>query len=192
VEVTGQFEVPGISDAGVEFTNPHDIELSYTFSPSGTWTIDKNNPSLQACGPGGIKSFPAPVQEVLQSFFNPVLSSLKQPNSIPFALLAISKTTGAVTEVTTDTKIVLKPKETLTFILNDLYWGSGDNIGAIPVKWLAQQGIKQEFEVKAKENSVSGATLLNTGITVSPGDILVGAPQQYLVRGNPERRRNKC
>lgn len=169
----GQFEVQGISDAGVEFTNDRDIELSYTFSPSGTWTPDKNNPALAGCGPGGVKSLPVPVQEGLQSFLPQVVSYLKYPKNTPFALLAVSKTTGAVTEVATDTKIVLKPKETLTFILNDLSWGYPDNTGAITVKWSSQEGIKKEFEVKAKENSVTGGTPLNTGIAVAPGDILV-------------------
>jgi hypothetical protein len=194
VATAGQFEVQGISEAGVEFTNDQNIELSYTFSPSGTWTPDKNNAALAGCGPGGVKSLPVPVQEGLQSFLPQVVSYLKYPKNTPFALLAVSKTTGAVTEVATDTKIVLKPKETLIFILNDLSWGYADNSGAITVKWSAQQGVKKEFEVKAKENSVTGGTPLKTGIAVAPGDILVVnvPPNQswFLVTGQEDAEAN--
>lgn len=34
--LTGQFEVPGNSDAGIQFTNTQSSEVAHTFTASGT------------------------------------------------------------------------------------------------------------------------------------------------------------
>lgn len=61
--LTGQFEVPGNSDTGIQFTNTQGAEVAYTFSASVTPASDVSNPSLQACTAEGFSSLHPQIQE---------------------------------------------------------------------------------------------------------------------------------
>jgi hypothetical protein len=54
--LTGFFEVPATSDTGIEFPNPENTEVSYTFTPEGTYLSDVSNPNLQGCTAEGFPS----------------------------------------------------------------------------------------------------------------------------------------
>lgn len=133
-----KLEVPGTSEAGVEFTNTQSVEVSYTFTPSGTWTPNINNPSLSGCSAAGINSYPPEIKQAIFDACPPLAQYMKYPNNTPFALLAINKATGAVVaEVSQATTLALKPGETLIFVLNDMWGGYADNSGSITVNWSA-------------------------------------------------------
>lgn len=134
-----KFEVPSTSEPGVEFTNTQTVETSYTFTPSGTWTPDTNNPSLSGCTAAGVNGFSPEIQQGILDFVPGGLGQyMKYPNNTPFALLAINKATGAViAEVSQATTLSLKPGETLVFVLNDTWGGYSDNSGSITVNWSA-------------------------------------------------------
>ncbi|MFB2975484.1 hypothetical protein [Microseira sp. BLCC-F43] len=134
LETKGQFEVPTNSDIGVEFSNTQTKEVSYTFTPSGTW---KPKGDIPDCTASGLKGFPPEIQAALKESLKEFQQYLKYPNNTEFALLAVNKTTGVVTEVGTATTIVLKPGETLVFLVNDYKPNYGDNIGTLTVNWSA-------------------------------------------------------
>lgn len=106
-----KFEVPGTSEAGIEFTNTQTTEASYIFTPSGTWTPNVNNPSLSGCTAAGVSGFPPEIQQgILDVVPGGLGQYMRYPNYTPFALLAINKATGAVVaEVLQATTIPLKP-----------------------------------------------------------------------------------
>ncbi|WP_026098087.1 LamG domain-containing protein [Kamptonema formosum] len=133
--LTGQFEVPVSSDTGTEFTNSQSTEVAYTFSASGTWTPDKNNPSLEGCTAEGFPSLNPYVQAWYQQNLPAFGSWTKYSGQTPYALVAESKTTGAVTEVGKKATIVLQPGETLRFVVNDWTWDYGNNSGSLKVSW---------------------------------------------------------
>jgi hypothetical protein len=132
---TKTFEVPGTLEAGIEFTNNQSTEASYTFTPSGTWTPNVNNPSLSGCTAAGVKGYPPEIQKgILDVVPGGLGQYMKYPNNTPFALLAVNKATGeVVAEVSAATTISLKPGETLVFVLNDMWGGYQDNSGTIAV-----------------------------------------------------------
>ncbi|WP_017715114.1 LamG domain-containing protein [Kamptonema formosum] len=134
----GQFEVPATSEAGVEFSNTQSAEVSYTFTPTGTWTPNANNPSLSGCTAAGVTSYPPEIQKgILDVVPGGLGQYMKYPKNTPFALLAVNKATGAaVAEVGKQTTIPVKPGETLVFVVNDVpAAGYSDNTGSITVKW---------------------------------------------------------
>ncbi|MBW4491614.1 MAG: LamG domain-containing protein [Oscillatoria princeps RMCB-10] len=133
--LTGQFEVPSTSETGTDFTNTQSTEVVYTFSASGTWTPDVNNPSLQQCGTEGLASLDPAVQAALTQGWPDLPKYMKYPNNTPFALVAENLKTGATTTVGKKATIVLKPGETLRFVLNDVSWGYPDNKGSVKVSW---------------------------------------------------------
>lgn len=120
---TGEFKVPSNSETGVEFTNTQTTEVSYKFTPSGTWKPGRDIPEYTA---EGFKGMGAELEK-----------SLKYPNNKAFSLVAVNKKTGAVTEVGTQTTIVVKPGETLVFMVNDFPPHYEDNTGTLTVKWSA-------------------------------------------------------
>ncbi len=117
----GQIEIPCNSDTGVEFTNTEGSDVTFKFTPSSNeFKVASYDVKPTAAG---IKDFP-------------YKSVMKYPNNTSFALLAVSKQTGAVlAEVGQETTLVLKPGETVIFILNDGPQYYSDNIGSITVKW---------------------------------------------------------
>ncbi|MBW4495927.1 MAG: LamG domain-containing protein [Oscillatoria princeps RMCB-10] len=135
--LTGQFEVPGNSDTGVEFTNPQTAELAYTFSTSGTWASDVSNPSLQACTAEGFSSLHPQIQEGIKAGWPDFGKYMKYTSSNPYGLVAENLKTGAVINVGKKATVVLKPGETLRFVLNDYSWDYGNNSGSISVNWSA-------------------------------------------------------
>jgi hypothetical protein len=132
-----KFEVPGTSEAGVEFTNTRSTEVTYTFTSTGTWTPNINNPDLSGCTAAGVKGYPPEIQKgILDVVPGGLGQYMKYPNNTPFALLAVNKATGAVVaEVGKQTTIPVKPGETLIFVLNDMWGGYSDNSGTITVNW---------------------------------------------------------
>ncbi|MBW4493150.1 MAG: LamG domain-containing protein [Oscillatoria princeps RMCB-10] len=133
--ITGQFEVPVTSDTGIDFTNSQSGPVAYTFSASGTWMPDKNNPAFQGCTAEGFPSLNSAVQAYFTQNLPGFSSWTKYPGKTPYALLAENKATGEVTEVGKKATIVLKPGETLRFVLNDWSWDYGNNSGSIKVAW---------------------------------------------------------
>ncbi|MEY3868438.1 MAG: hypothetical protein RLZZ338_2329 [Cyanobacteriota bacterium] len=116
----GQLEIPCNSDTGVEFTNDQSKDVTFKFTPSGSFSVAEFLPD---CTAAGIKDFK--YQGVM-----------KYPNNTSFALLAVNKQTGAVVaEVGEETTLVMKPGETLIFILNDVPGCYYDNTSTITVKW---------------------------------------------------------
>jgi hypothetical protein len=131
---TGQFQVPTNSVTGFEFTNKLTKEATYKFTPSGTW---KPKADIPDCTAAGLKGFAPEIQTPLSEALKQFQENLKYPNNTTFALLAVNKTTGNVSEVGKETTIVLKPGETLTFLVNDFTPNYGDNTGTLTVKWSA-------------------------------------------------------
>lgn len=120
--LAGQIIVPSNAINGVDFTNPTDRELTFTFSPSGNW-----KPATWAdCTAAGWKDFA-------------YQGDMKYPNNNSFALLAVNKQTNTVVaEVAVEMTIVLKPGETLTFLVNDIPTFYDDNTGSLVVNWSAK------------------------------------------------------
>src|SRR5512136_819865 len=123
-----QFQVPGTAEGGFEFTNTQPAEVTYTFTPTGTWTPNEKNSSLLGCTAAGVKGYPPEIQKGILGVVPEGLGQyMKYPNNTPFALLAINKATGAVVaEVSQATTIPMKPGETLVFVLNDMWGGYSD------------------------------------------------------------------
>ncbi len=119
----GKFEVPGILEAGIEFTNNHSKQLNFIFSPSGTWDCNPTtNPTVTAAGVPSANA-----------------SGFTYPKNTPLALLAINKQTSSVAaEVGTTKTIRLNPGETLIFKMNDSPNGYYNNAGVITVNWSIQ------------------------------------------------------
>jgi hypothetical protein len=134
---TGQFQVPTNSATGFGFTNSQTKEISYKFTPSGTW---KPKADIPDCTPAGLKGFAPEIQTPLSEALKPFQENLKYPNNTTFALLAVNKTTRQVIEVSKETTVVLKPGETLTFVVNDFTPNYEDNTGTLTVKWSAPIG----------------------------------------------------
>jgi hypothetical protein len=119
-ELNGQLTIPCSAETGVEFTNTQGADVTFKFTPSGSFSVATFLPN---CTPAGLKDFK-------------YQNLMKYPNNTSFALLAVSKQTGAVVaEVGQETTLVLKPGETLILILNDVPGCYSDNIGSITVKW---------------------------------------------------------
>lgn len=131
---TGQFQVSTNSATGFEFTNRQTKDISYKFTPSGTWKPKSDFPD---CTAAGVKGFAPELQAPYLEALKPYQQYLKYQNNTYFALVAVNKTTGVVTEVGQETTIVLKPGETLTFVVNDLTVDYTDNTGTLTVKWSA-------------------------------------------------------
>ncbi len=129
-----QFEVPGISEAGIEFTNTNSSTVAYTFSASGTWTPDKNNPALAECTAEGFPSLNPYVQTWLKANWPDFEKQMKYVGQTPYSLVAKNLTTRAVTEIGKKATIVLKPDETLSFSLNNVPWGYSSSTGTIKVE----------------------------------------------------------
>jgi hypothetical protein len=134
VPTSGQFQVPTNSITGFEFSNKLSKDSSYKFTPSGTW---KPKADIPDCTAAGLKGFGPEIQTPLSEALKPYQENLKYPNNTTFALLAVNKTTGKVIEVSQETTIILKPGETLTFLVNDFTPNYGDNTGTLTVKWSA-------------------------------------------------------
>ena len=132
VPTSGQFQVPTNSVTGFEFTNSQTKETSYKFTPSGTW---KPKADIPDCTAAGLKGFAPEIQTAYSAGLAPYRENLKYPNNTTFALLAVNKTTGKVIESGQETTIVLKPGETLAFLVNDFTPNYGDNTGTLAVKW---------------------------------------------------------
>lgn len=62
---------------------------------------------------------------------------MKYPNSTPYGLVAENLKTVAGTDVCKKATVVLKPGETLRFVLNDYSWDYGNNSGSININWSA-------------------------------------------------------
>jgi hypothetical protein len=132
VPTSGQFQVSTNSATGFGFTNSQTKEITYKFTPSGTW---KPKTDIPDCTAAGLKGFGSEIQTPLSEALKPYQEHLKYPNNTTFALLAVNKTTGNVIEVGKETTIVLKPGETLTFLVNDFTPNYEDNTGTLTVKW---------------------------------------------------------
>lgn len=118
--LSGQLSIPCNSETGGEFTNTQSSDITFKFTPSGRFSVAS---FLPECTPAGLKDFK-------------YQSVMKYPNNTSFALLAVSKQTGAVVaEVGQETTLVVKPGETLIFILNDMPGSYSDNTGSITVNW---------------------------------------------------------
>ncbi|MFB2975487.1 hypothetical protein [Microseira sp. BLCC-F43] len=137
IVTSGQFEVKSNFDTGVEFTNTQTKEVSYKFVPSGTWIPGKREEGFTEVTAAGVKGMSPELQTVWNESLKELQKYLKYPNNTAFALLAVNKTTGVVTEVSAATTIVLKPGETLVFIVNDFPPDYGDNVGSLTVNWSA-------------------------------------------------------
>lgn len=136
-QTTGQFEVPSNSPTGVEITNTQTKEVSYTFTPSGTWIPGKREEGFSEVTAAGVKGMSPELQKPWNDSLKELQKSLKYPNNTAFSLVAVNKKTGEVTEVDKETTIVVKPGETLVFVVNDFPPDYGDNKGTLTVKWSA-------------------------------------------------------
>jgi|GEM_PF-1916036 len=134
-KVPPSFDVPGNLETGYEFINTQNVATSYTFTASGTWSPDKNNPSLEGCTAEGLPSFNSYVQDGIKQAWPSIEANMKYPKT-PFALVAQNTKTGEVIEVGKKATIVLNPGENLRFVLNDAVWNYDNNGGSIKVDWV--------------------------------------------------------
>jgi hypothetical protein len=142
---TGQFEVPAYSGTGVEFSNTLTSEITCTFAPSGIWTPDKSNAYLQ-CTAEGFPSFKPEVKTALNPYLGQIKSQMKYPEKTPYALVAVNERTGNVTEVCRPVTFVLKPGETLRFMMNDAPQNYINNAGSVKVEWSAVAGLPKVMQ----------------------------------------------
>ncbi|MEY3867479.1 MAG: hypothetical protein RLZZ338_1370 [Cyanobacteriota bacterium] len=134
-KVPPSFDVPGDSPNGYEFINTQNSATSYTFTASGTWSPDKNNPNLQGCTAEGLPSFNSYVQDGIKQAWPSIQENMKYPKT-PFSLIAENTKTGEVIQVGKKATIVLKPGENLRFVLNDAVWNYDNNSGSLKVDWV--------------------------------------------------------
>ncbi|MBD2546919.1 MULTISPECIES: LamG domain-containing protein [Planktothricoides] len=132
--LTGQFEVLATAETGIDFTNSQGSPVAYTFTSSGTWTSDANNPHLE-CTAEGIASLHPLIQDGLKQGWPDMANYTKYPKNVVYGLVAQNLTTGEVTDIGKKATIVLKPGQTLRFLMNDLFWDYGNNKGSIKVDW---------------------------------------------------------
>jgi hypothetical protein len=131
---TGEFQIPTNSNTGVEFTNKLAKDSSYKLTPSGTWKTASDPYERTAAG---VKGFSPALQPYYIEGVKPHQQALKYPNNTYLALVSANKTTGVVTEVREETTIVLKPGETLIFLVNYFTEKYDNNTGTLTVKWSA-------------------------------------------------------
>jgi hypothetical protein len=132
--LTGQFEVSATADLGFDFTNTQSTEVVYTFTPNGTWSPDATNPNLE-CTAEGLASLQPMIRDGLIKGWPDMASCTKYPKNAIYGLVAQNLTTGEVTDVGKKATIVLKPGQTLRFLMNDLFWDYGNNKGSLKVSW---------------------------------------------------------
>jgi hypothetical protein len=133
--LTGQFEVLGNSDTGYAFVNNQNQTVSYTFTPSGTWSPNVNDPNVSGCTAEGLPSLNPDVMQYFNTAYWPYMQYLKYPTNTCYSLVAQNQTTGTTTEVGKQTTIVLNPGETLIFVLNDWPNDYTNNSGSIKVDY---------------------------------------------------------
>jgi hypothetical protein len=134
--LTGQFQVSATADLGFDFTNTQSTEVAYTFTPNGTWSPDATNPNLE-CTAEGLASLQPMIRDGLIKGWPDMASCTKYPKNAIYGLVAQNLTTGEVTDVGKKATIVLKPGQTLRFLMNDLFWDYGNNKGSLSVSWSA-------------------------------------------------------
>jgi hypothetical protein len=145
----GQLTIPCSAETGVEFTNTQGADVTFKFTPSSDSFSLATDFVLEST-PAGIKDFK-------------YQSAMKYPKNTSFALLAVSKQTGAVlAEVGKETTLVLKPGETLIFLLNDVPGCYNDNTGSVTVKWSAKSPQPQSGTLQVPANSLPGVPWANT------------------------------
>jgi hypothetical protein len=132
--LTGQFEVAATADPGFDFTNTQSTEVIYTFAPNGTWSPDATNPNLE-CTAEGLASLQPMIRDGLIKGWPDMASCTKYPKNAIYGLVAQNLTTGEVTDIAKKATIVLKPGQTLRFLMNDLFWDYGNNKGSLKVIW---------------------------------------------------------
>jgi hypothetical protein len=134
--LTGQFQVSATADLGFDFTNTQSTEVAYTFTPNGTWSPDATNPNLE-CTAEGLASLQPMIRDGIIKGWPDMASCTKYPKNAIYGLVAQNLTTGEVTDVGKKATIVLKPGQTLRFLMNDLFWDYGNNKGSLSVSWSA-------------------------------------------------------
>jgi hypothetical protein len=132
--LTGQFEVSATADPGFDFTNTQSTEVIYTFAPNGTWSPDATNPNLE-CTAEGLASLQPMIRDGLIKGWPDMASCTKYPKNAIYGLVAQNLITGEVTDIAKKATIVLKPGQTLRFLMNDLFWDYGNNKGSLKVSW---------------------------------------------------------
>ncbi|WP_026788254.1 MULTISPECIES: LamG domain-containing protein [Planktothrix] len=123
-EKTTTFDVDIKSPSGTPFKNAFAQEVSFKISASGTWKPASWGEST----PGGWPGFEYQNQ-------------MKYPNNNSFALLAVDVETNTVlAELGSETTLVLKPGQTITFVVNDIPGNDGyqDNTGHLSITCVAQ------------------------------------------------------
>lgn len=158
----GQIEIPSSSDTGVEFTNTQSSDVTFKLTPSGTFSPAS---FLPECTAAGMKEF---TEQNL----------MKYPQNTSFALLAVNKQTGAVVaEVGQETTLVVKPGETLIFIINDVPGCYSDNIGTLTVKWSGVSASTLKIQSGTTDNGShkDGTWKLHQG----SGERLLNLPVQF-------------
>ncbi len=145
-ELNGQLTIPCSAETGVEFTNTQSSDVTFKFTPSGSFSAASFLPD---CTAAGMKDFK-------------YQSVMTYPNNTSFALLAVSKQTGAVVaEVGQETTLVLKPGETLIFIINDVPNCYYDNTGSITLNWSGEAQQPRSGILQVAANDLSGTPWTN-------------------------------
>ncbi|WP_254173084.1 LamG domain-containing protein [Planktothrix pseudagardhii] len=123
-EKTKTFDVDINSTSGTPFKNDFQQEVSFKISATGTW-----KPATWAdCTPAGWPGFE-------------YQSQMKYPNNTSFALLVVDADTNTVlAELGSEITLVLKPSQTITFVVNDVPVNDGyqDNTGHLSITSVAQ------------------------------------------------------
>ncbi|MBE9143639.1 LamG domain-containing protein [Planktothrix mougeotii] len=123
-EKTKTINVDINSASGTPFKNDFQQEVSFKISATGTW-----KPSTWAdCTPAGWPGFEYQNQ-------------MKYPSNTSFALLVVDAETNTVlAELGNEITLVLKPSQTITFVVNDVPVNDGyqDNTGHLSITSVAQ------------------------------------------------------
>ena len=114
---SGSFTVPARSDPGATFQNGSADEVMFEFSAKGEWSFAAAAGML---GPGGADAQAGP---------NSIL-----PGARSFALVA-KRADGNVEFAGDRYTARLKPKECISFSMNDVSGSFGDNRGSLTVTW---------------------------------------------------------
>ncbi|WP_026098086.1 LamG domain-containing protein [Kamptonema formosum] len=163
--LTGQFQVPATADPGIDFTNTQSTEVIYTFTANGTWSPDATNPYLE-CTAEGLASLQPMIRDGIIAGWPDIASCTKYPKNAIYGLIAQNLATGEVTNIGKKATIVLKPGQTLRFLMNDFFWDYGNNKGSLSVSW---SGISLVPKVMQFDGDKDYVTLPEVNVNFSAG-----------------------
>ena len=115
-QASGNFTVDARS-AGATFENRSGQDATFAFRAQGEWSFA---PGAGPLGPSGASS--------------PASKNFLLPGANSFGLVA-KRGDGSYTHVGDGAELLLKSNEVISFAMNDITGGTGDNRGSLNVEW---------------------------------------------------------